>query len=99
MDNGKEEDLKNLSRATILSIYISLGPFYDGFGLTIIPACNLDLLYKYYDIPLAQTPTLAILNGALPVGAVFGTLVFKRFKLLTTKRYPLRLCLEGGIII
>lgn len=75
------------NRAAWLVFFICFSPLYYGYSLTIIGASNFSLLYEYYSIPVSPAVTLALLNGALPLGGMLGSLYFAQVSRLTTKKY------------
>ena len=82
----REVRVKYNDRAALLLLFICFSPLYYGYSLTIIGASNLSLLYDYYSIPLSPALTLALLNGALPLGGILGGFYFAQISRLTTKK-------------
>jgi hypothetical protein len=83
---SKEVDISQNKRAGFLIFFICLGPLFYGYSLTIIGAANLDLLFSYYDISINKATTQALLNGALPVGGMVGSILYGHLCRLTTKK-------------
>lgn len=83
---NREIDISYSKRGILLAVFICLGPLYYGYSLTIIGATNLTLLFNYYHISLSKATTEALLNGALPVGGMLGSLLYGYLCRLTTKK-------------
>lgn len=78
-----------MNRAVLLCFYICLSAVFYGYCLTVIGASNLPLLFTYYQISLSKEVTLALVNGALPLGGMLGCMLFPYTNLFATKRYLL----------
>ena len=79
--------LLHRNKGAMLCFIICLSPMFYGYCLTNIGAANLTYLFPYYHVTLSKQTTLSMLNGLLPIGGVFGCLLFPKVRLLATKRY------------
>lgn len=71
-------------------LLISLSSFYFGFVLTFLETIPKATLARFYGpIIVDSASTLPILNGAMPVGAIFGSLLANIVMRLFTRRYAL----------
>jgi hypothetical protein len=84
---SKEIDISHHRRAGLLIFFICLGPLFYGYSLTIIGAANLGLLITYYRISINKATIESLLNGALPVGGMVGSILYGHLCRLTTKKY------------
>lgn len=66
---------------------ISLSSFYYGFVLTYLSTIPKSTLVKYYGDVINQTSTLPIISGAMPIGAIFGSLLANVLMRFFTRRY------------
>ena len=78
-----------MNRAVLLAFYICLSTVFVGYCLTLIGASNLPFLFSYYNITLDKQVTLALLNGALPVGGITGCFLIPYLRLIAPKKYHL----------
>ena len=53
---------------------LALGYFYFGYSLVYLGAIPIKTIMKAYDITINQAVAAGLLNGCIPIGALFGAL-------------------------
>lgn len=83
MESPPLSDQKNFCRLTCIIIIISLSSFYFGFSLTYLETISDAVLIEFYGNVIEESGTRPVLTGAMPIGAIFGSLfaniLMKRF--------------------
>lgn len=57
-----------------IALNISLSFFYFGYVIVYLGSIDVAVLKRIYSIDLSESTASGILNGVIPIGALFGAL-------------------------
>lgn len=83
----KEQTYKSFAQITLIVFNISLSSFYFGYSVIYFAAVPYETISKIYGIELDVALAQGLLNGAIGVGALFGSFLSSFLLNKFTRRY------------
>lgn len=77
---------KNMWRLVGLMIISCISPFFVGCSIFLSAAASDEAYKKYYSIPLGKVLSFSMINGAVPLGGILGSMTLPYMLKYTNKR-------------
>lgn len=89
---------KSTYQLILISLTIALSSFYFGYTLIYMGAIPFKSIMLIYSITMNEGTAQGILNGCIPIGALFGALGSSLLINRSSRRYSLYLCRNSILI-
>lgn len=74
-------------RLVAIIMIVCISPFFVGASIFLSASASFNVYKKYYGIPLEETLSFSMINGAVPLGGMVGSMTLPYVMKYTNKRY------------